>query len=51
MEKNAYEGITQPVKFESDHITLDIPDSGVTTSNQMWLIKPLGAPQVCILVH
>ena len=45
-EKNALEGINQPVEFESDSICLDIPRRGVTTSDKVWKIQPLGHPQV-----
>ena len=43
---NALEGVNQPVEFESDHIRLDIPREGVTTSDQVWKIQPLVHPQV-----
>ena len=48
-KKDALEGVSQPIEFESDSIHLDIPASGVTTSDQNWTIKPLGHPQVSLL--
>ena len=43
-EKQAQSGHTQPIDFESDKITLDIPMTGV--SSEGWKINPLFPPVV-----
>lgn len=45
-EKDAIEVCTQPVEFESDNISWNIPEFGVTTSDKRWTIKPRSHPQV-----
>ena len=42
---NAQRGFEQIVEIESNKITLDIPDDGVTTQAG-WKISPLGPPVV-----
>ena len=45
--KQALPGHTQPVEFESDKITLNIPMEGVEcTSSDGWTISPLFPPVV-----
>ena len=43
-EKQAQSGHTQPIEFQSDKITLDIPMTGV--SSEGWKINPLFPPVV-----
>ena len=43
-KKQAQSGHTQPIDFESDQITLDIPMTGVTSNG--WKISPLFPPVV-----
>ena len=46
-QKGALLGHTQPVDFEVDRITLDIPMEGITcTSCAGWTISPLFPPVV-----
>ena len=48
-EKGAILGLQQPVEFESDTISLDIPLEGIAIKG--WEITPLMRPVVSSCVH
>ena len=48
-EKGAILGLQQPVEFESDTISLDIPLEGLSIKG--WKITPLMRPVVSSCVH
>ena len=47
--KRAVLGAHQPIEFESDKITLDIPMEGITANG--WEITPLVPPVVSLFEH